>query len=200
MHYKDSGPLFLLHRVAKCITFFFLATGRSCKGHWQKCLGPPNPHLYNFSENVSKAKDFVTSPIINIPYFIYSKTFWNQDTPENSLWQCSFSCFLGASYNQRHLTVNKTEAIWWRRHPSQFTPPSQPWKALTNPQTLAAFWKSRFIWKDEATAVARCPHYIREKWNVTPMQGSERTALHKSNKTSGIRSQTSAFPFLKASN
>ena len=29
MHYKDSGPLFLLHREAKCITFFF----KQLEGH-----------------------------------------------------------------------------------------------------------------------------------------------------------------------
>lgn len=38
----------------------------------QKRLGPPNPHPYNFS---TKAKDFVTNPIINISCFTCPKTF-----------------------------------------------------------------------------------------------------------------------------
>lgn len=39
----------------------------------QKHLGPPNPHLYNFSEYVSKAKNFNNQPIINTSYFTYCK-------------------------------------------------------------------------------------------------------------------------------
>ena len=52
-----------------------------------KYLGPPDPHLYSFSENVLKANDFVTSSIINIPYCTYSKTFWNHNASENALWK-----------------------------------------------------------------------------------------------------------------
>lgn len=37
-------------------------------------MGPLNPHLCNFGENVSEVKDFAASSIIDISYFTYSKT------------------------------------------------------------------------------------------------------------------------------
>lgn len=118
------------------LLFFFLSNEKVTWRTLTKISCPPYPYLYNFSENVSKAKDFVTSSIINIPYRTYSKTFWNHEASENALWQPSFSVVQkthDASYNQQQLTVNKTKATWWRRHPSPVTPPSHPWKELTNP-------------------------------------------------------------------
>lgn len=199
-YYKDSGPLFLLHRGKIYCLFFFL---KQLEGHVKDTdeNGTSKSTSLQLRWKCIRSEGFCSQ--LHYRYIIFH--LFQNLRRWSRIWRWSPAALWlsgthdnDTSYKQWHLTATKTEARWWMCRPHHSHP--LPTLKRTNKPTPAQFWKSRFISKDEPAAVGftSSRHQRKMKHNSharmkanSPPGGKQELRDQKPNK---------CFSFLKASN